>query len=61
MIWAISIQLIWDGHVGIMTDEKTLLHANGHHMMVVTEPLKEAVDRIAARYGQLTSVRRFRG
>jgi hypothetical protein len=28
---------------------------------VVAEPLKEAVDRIAARYGQLTSVRRFRG
>ena len=53
--------VFWDGHVGIMTDEKTLLHANGHHMMVVAEPLKEAVDRIAARYGQLTCVRRFRG
>ena len=53
--------VFWDGHVGIMTDERTLLHANGHHMMVVAEPLKEAVDRIAARYGQLTCVRRFRG
>ena len=53
--------VFWDGHVGIMTDEKTLLHANGHHMMVVAEPLKEAVERIAARYGQLTSVRRFLG
>ena len=51
--------VFWNGHVGIMTDEKTLLHANGHHMMVVAEPLKEAVDRIAAKYGQLTNVRRL--
>lgn len=51
--------VFWNGHVGIMTDERTLLHANGHHMMVVAEPLKDAVDRIAAKYGQLTSVRRL--
>ncbi|MFO1133313.1 MAG: NlpC/P60 family protein [Hyphomicrobiales bacterium] len=51
--------VFWNGHVGIMTDDKTLLHANGHHMMVVAEPLKQAVDRIAARYGQLTSIRRL--
>ncbi len=50
--------VFWNGHVGIMTDERTLLHANGHHMMVVAEPLKSAVDRIAARYGQITSIRR---
>lgn len=51
--------VFWNGHVGIMTDESTLLHANGHHMMVVAEPLKDAVERIAAKYGQLTSVRRL--
>ena len=51
--------VFWDGHVGIMTDAATLLHANGHHMMVVAEPLKEAVDRIAARYGQITSIKRL--
>lgn len=51
--------VFWNGHVGIMTDERTLLHANGHHMMVVAEPLKDAVDRIAAKYGQLTSAKRF--
>ena len=50
--------VFWNGHVGIMTDENTLLHANGHHMMVVAEPLKDAADRIASRYGQLTSIRR---
>lgn len=51
--------VFWNGHVGIMTDASTLLHANGHHMMVVAEPLKDAVDRIAARYGQITSMRRL--
>lgn len=51
--------VFWNGHVGIMTDERTLLHANGHHMMVVAEPLKDAVERIAARYGQITSIRRL--
>jgi cell wall-associated NlpC family hydrolase len=51
--------VFWKGHVGIMTDARTLLHANGHHMMAVAEPLKEAVARIAARYGQVTSIRRL--
>lgn len=51
--------VFWSGHVGIMTDAHTLLHANGHHMMVVSEPLKNAVNRIAARYGQITSIRRM--
>ncbi len=51
--------VFWDGHVGIMTDAETLLHANGHHMMVSAEPLKAAVERIAARYGRMTSIRRL--
>ncbi|MCA3561957.1 MAG: C40 family peptidase [Aestuariivirga sp.] len=51
--------VFWNGHVGIMTDGKTLLHANGHHMMVVAERLKDAVERIAAKYGQVTSVKRL--
>ena len=51
--------VFWNGHVGIMMDGSTLLHANGHHMMVVAEPLRAAVDRIAARYGQITSIRRL--
>ena len=51
--------VFWKGHVGIMTDDATLLHANGHHMMVVAEPLSDAVERIAASYGQITSIRRM--
>jgi cell wall-associated NlpC family hydrolase len=51
--------VFWNGHVGIMTDSSTLLHANGHHMMVVAEPLREAVGRIAGQYGQITSLKRL--
>jgi hypothetical protein len=52
--------LFWPGHVGIMTDQETLLHANGHHMAVATEPLATALDRIKANeFGTLRSVRRL--
>lgn len=51
--------VFWDGHVGIMIDAQTLLHANGHHMQTVAEPLHDAVDRIAATGKPVTSVRRL--
>jgi len=49
----------WRGHVGVMRDETTLLHASGWHMQVVSEPFGSARDRIAAAGGgDVTSVRR---
>ena len=52
--------VFWKGHVGIMRDSVTLLHANGWHMKVVSEPLTEARARIAANGGgEVTSVRRL--
>jgi cell wall-associated NlpC family hydrolase len=52
--------LFWKGHVGIMRDPATLLHANGWHMKTVSEPLAQARERIAANNGgQVTSVRRL--
>lgn len=52
--------VFWKGHVGLMQDADRLLHANGHHMMVVSEPLRVAVDRIAAKGGgPVTSLRRM--
>lgn len=51
--------VFWKGHVGLMQDAITLLHANAHHMAVVSEPLAEAILRIeAARSGSPTSFRR---
>ncbi len=38
----------WPGHVGILSAPDVLLHANGHHMMVLEEPLEAAVQRIKA-------------
>jgi len=51
--------IFWKGHMGVMLDEKRLLHANAFHMMVVTEPLAEAIARIDAVAGPVTSVKRL--
>ncbi|MFO1099011.1 MAG: NlpC/P60 family protein [Xanthobacteraceae bacterium] len=51
--------LFWKGHVAIARDAETLVHANGHHMAVAIEPIADAVRRIAAAGGMLTSIRRL--
>ena len=51
--------IFWSGHVGILTDAAHLLHANVHHMAVVREPAEDAIARIEAGYGPMTSVRRL--
>lgn len=52
--------VFWMGHVGIMQDAERLLHANMHHMRVVSEPLDTAVARIAASpTGPVTARRRL--
>ena len=52
--------VFWKGHVGIMRDPATLLHANGWHMKVVSEPLIQARERVASSSGgEVTSVRRL--
>jgi len=43
--------VFWKGHVGMMTDGETLLHANAHHMACEEEPLVRAIQRIAAVTG----------
>lgn len=39
----------WKGHVGLLVDPDTLIHANAHHMAVVYEPLRQAILRIEAQ------------
>ncbi len=41
--------LFWKGHVGLLRDPDTLLHANAYHMAVVSEPLDAAIARIKAQ------------
>ncbi|WP_296041132.1 NlpC/P60 family protein [uncultured Agrobacterium sp.] len=50
--------VFWKGHVGIMEDETTLLHANGHTMNVARENLDEAIQRIGWLYDRPTTYRR---
>jgi cell wall-associated NlpC family hydrolase len=52
--------VFWRGHVGLMLDRDTLIHANGHHMAVAVEPLAGAVARIqATSFGAVTGLRRL--
>lgn len=50
--------VFWRGHVAILADSETVIHASGHAMAVVREPLAEAIRRIAEIYGQPTLYRR---
>ena len=51
--------VFWQGHVAIVRDDATLLHANAYHMAVAIEPIAEAIDRIGAAGSEITSVRRI--
>ena len=50
--------LFWRGHVAMMRDEATIVHASGHSMNVAVERIEAAVRRIAPLYGMPRSVRR---
>lgn len=47
--------VFFKGHVGLMADDRALLHANGFHMKTVLEPL----EAVIARGNAVTSVRRI--
>jgi cell wall-associated NlpC family hydrolase len=51
--------MFWRGHVGILTDPATLLHANAYHMAVVAEPLRPAVERIAGSGSAIAAIKRI--
>lgn len=43
--------VFWRGHVAVMLYGTHIVHANGHHMSTVVEPLAEAASRIEAQGG----------
>lgn len=51
--------VFWKGHVAIVRDRATFLHANAFHMAVVVEPIDDAVARIRAAGGEVSSIRRI--
>ena len=51
--------VFWKGHVALVRDRDTLIHANAFQMAVAIEPTAQALARIAAAEGELTSARRI--
>lgn len=52
--------LFWKGHVALVHDPDTLIHANAHAMAVTYEPIEAAIARIAASGdGPVTAHRRL--
>jgi cell wall-associated NlpC family hydrolase len=51
--------VFWNGHVAIVRDEATLIHANSFHMCVAIEPITDAVARFAAAENDITRIRRI--
>jgi cell wall-associated NlpC family hydrolase len=52
--------VFWKGHVGVMMDETSLLHATGFTMTVMIEPLATTQERIQQSVSRpITSIRRL--
>ncbi|ABE61274.1 NLP/P60 protein [Nitrobacter hamburgensis X14] len=51
--------MFWKGHVAIVRDATTLVHANAHHMATAIERIDEAITRIKAAGSEVTSVKRL--
>jgi cell wall-associated NlpC family hydrolase len=51
--------IFWKGHVAIVRDRDSLLHANAFHMAVAIEPIVDAIARISGGDSKVSSVRRL--
>jgi len=51
--------VFWKGHVALVRDEATLIHANAFHMAVAVEPIIEAITRIRAAGSDVIAVKRL--
>jgi cell wall-associated NlpC family hydrolase len=51
--------LFWKGHVAIVRDGDSIVHANAHHMTTVVENAREAVARIEAAGSEIIAIKRL--
>jgi cell wall-associated NlpC family hydrolase len=51
--------IFWKGHVAIVRDADTLVHANAHHMATAIENTRSAIARIKAAGSEVTSIKRM--
>jgi len=50
--------IFWEGHVAIVRDAETIVHANAHHMATVIETTKDTNARIRAAGSEIIAVKR---
>ena len=51
--------IFWKGHVAIVRDSSTMIHANAHHMATVIEPLAPAIARIKQAGSEVVAIKRL--
>jgi cell wall-associated NlpC family hydrolase len=51
--------IFWEGHVAIVRDAETIVHANAHHMATAVENTRAAIARIKAAGSEVTSIKRL--
>jgi cell wall-associated NlpC family hydrolase len=51
--------IFWKGHVAIVRDADTMVHANAHHMATVVENTQQAIARIKAAGSDVTAIKRL--
>jgi cell wall-associated NlpC family hydrolase len=51
--------IFWIGHVAIVRDADSIVHANAHHMATVIENTKDAIARIKSAGSEITAIKRL--
>ena len=51
--------IFWKGHVAIVRDADSIVHANAHHMATVIENAREAIARIKTAGSEVTAIKRL--
>jgi cell wall-associated NlpC family hydrolase len=51
--------IFWKGHVAIVRDADSIVHANAHHMATVVENTHDAVARIRAASSEIVAIKRL--
>jgi len=51
--------MFWKGHVAIVRDADTIVHANAHHMATAIENTGDAIARIKAAGSEITAIKRL--
>jgi cell wall-associated NlpC family hydrolase len=51
--------IFWKGHVAIVRDAETIVHANAHHMATVIENTRDAIARIKTAGSEVLAIKRL--